>query len=128
LDTKTRKPNDASTPVSCPAEQALNLVANKWAVHVIFHLSESKVMRFRDLQRSIGEITQKELTKQLRRLERFGLVDRRVFPEVPPRVEYRLTRLGATLVPPLVALSDWSSQHGKQLEANRKKSDVAEKS
>jgi DNA-binding HxlR family transcriptional regulator len=66
------------------------------------------VLRFRELQRGLGRITQKELTRHLRRLEASGLVAREVFHEVPPRVEYRLTDLGRSLLGPLEALGQWS--------------------
>ncbi|MFI5300757.1 MAG: winged helix-turn-helix transcriptional regulator, partial [Polyangiales bacterium] len=109
----------------CPVDQALDLVASKWAAFIVFQLHEHQVIRFRELQRAIGKITQKELTKQLRKLERFGLVHREIFAEVPPRVEYRLTPLGRTLVGPLTTLSQWSSQYGKSVEAHRKRFDAA---
>lgn len=109
----------------CPVDQALDLVASKWAAFIVFQLHVHPVIRFRELQRAIGKITQKELTKQLRKLERFGLVHREVFAEVPPRVEYRLTPLGRTLVAPLTALSQWSTQYGKSVEAHRKRFDAA---
>ena len=69
-------------------------------------------VRFRKLQRTVEPITQKELTKRLRELERAGMVDRRVYAEVPPRVEYRLTELGSSLMPALIGLHDWAEQHG----------------
>lgn len=109
--------------IVCPAEQALDLVSSKWTARIVFRLHEAGVLRFRELQRAIGVITQKELTKQLRRLERFGLVEREVFAEVPPRVEYRLTKLGATLVEPLAALSSWSERHGRSVEQHRQRFD-----
>jgi DNA-binding HxlR family transcriptional regulator len=114
----------ASDAPLCPAEQALDLVASKWAAYIVFQLHGAGVLRFRELQRALGKITQKELTKQLRRLERFGLVDREVFAEVPPRVEYRLTALGTSLVAPLTALSEWTTVHGKAVEQHRKRFDA----
>lgn len=109
----------------CPAEQALDLVSSKWTARIVFRLHQTGVLRFRELQRAIGAITQKELTKQLRRLERFGVVDREVFAEVPPRVEYRLTKLGATLVEPLTALSSWAEKHGRAVEQHRQRFDAS---
>jgi DNA-binding HxlR family transcriptional regulator len=100
------------------------MVASKWAVHIVFQLNRATVLRFRELQRVIGAITQKELTKQLRRLERFGLVQRRIFAEVPLRVEYRLTTLGSTLVDPLVALSRWSLEHASDVASARRRYDA----
>jgi len=82
-------------------------------------------IRFRQLQRLIGTITQKELTKRLRELERSGLVDREVFAEVPPRVEYRMTDLGATLIPVLAPLHEWAERHGDLVARNQRRSDAA---
>ena len=80
------------TPAHCPAGRAMELVAHKWTIHILFALHEAGgPVRFRELQRRVAPITQKELTKRLRDLERSGLVGRRVYAEVPPRVEYRLT-------------------------------------
>ena len=115
---------DSKGETFCPAEQALDLVASKWAAYIVFQLHQGGVVRFRELQRAIGKITQKELTKQLRRLERFGLVAREVFAEVPPRVEYRLTPLGTSLVGPLSVLSEWTTANGKTVEQHRKRFDA----
>jgi DNA-binding HxlR family transcriptional regulator len=116
---------DSVPPESgCPAGDALDLIASKWAVHIVFQLNRGGVLRFRELQRIIGAITQKELTKQLRRLERFGLVQRRIFAEVPLRVEYRLTTLGSTLVDPLLSLSRWSIDHAGDVATARRKYDA----
>lgn len=101
----------------CPASRAIELVAHKWTIHILFALHEAGApARFRQLQRAVAPITQKELTKRLRDLERSGLVHRRVFAEVPPRVEYRLTDLGATLMPALVGLHDWAERHGAAVD------------
>src|SRR5437762_2451206 len=74
----------------CPATRAIDLVAHKWTMHILFTLRQAgQPVRFRRLQQMIEPITQKELTKRLRQLERSGLVHRQVYAEVPPRVEYR---------------------------------------
>src|SRR5436190_22492879 len=79
-------------PADCPAGRAMELVAHKWTIHILFALHEAGgPVRFRQLQRTVAPITQKELTKRLRDLERSGLIHRRVYAEVPPRGEYRLT-------------------------------------
>jgi DNA-binding HxlR family transcriptional regulator len=72
---------------------------------------EDGAMRFSDLRRAIGGITQKMLTQTLRSLERDGLVKRTIYPEVPPHVEYELTELGRTLIEPLAVLRDWAQQN-----------------
>jgi DNA-binding HxlR family transcriptional regulator len=81
-------------------------------------------VRFRHLQRAVHPITQKELTKRLRALERSGLVHRRVYAEVPPRVEYRLTDLGLTLMPALTALSEWAERYGPVIDEHCRRADA----
>lgn len=95
----------------------LDLIANKWAVPIILTLARAKgeKLRFSDLSRAIPLITQKELTKQLRALEAAGLVGRRVYAAVPPKVEYWLTELGASLRPVLNALARWSAEKQPEL-------------
>jgi DNA-binding HxlR family transcriptional regulator len=101
----------------CPAGQAMELVAHKWTIHIVFALHEAGApARFRELQRRVAPITQKELTKRLRALEQSGLVSRRVYAEVPPRVEYRLTELGLTLIPALTGLHEWAERYGAAVD------------
>ncbi|MBL9124213.1 MAG: helix-turn-helix transcriptional regulator [Planctomycetaceae bacterium] len=102
----------------CPAQQALATIADKWAAIIVYALA-SGTKRFGELQRSIGGVSQKMLTQTLRNLERDGLVERTVFPVVPPRVEYRLTPLGNTLREPLSALCHWAEQHMGEVQAAR---------
>ncbi|HVE83661.1 MAG TPA: helix-turn-helix domain-containing protein [Myxococcales bacterium] len=103
----------------CGMERALDLVASKWTAPIIHLLhSDQGPVRFRELQRRLGKVTQKELTRHLRQLERCGLVARTIHPEVPPRVEYTLTDLGRTLVPPLQALAVWAEKYGPELDAH----------
>jgi DNA-binding HxlR family transcriptional regulator len=110
----------------CPATRAIDLVAHKWTMHILFTLREAgQPVRFRRLQQMIEPITQKELTKRLRELERSGLVHRRVYAEVPPRVEYRLTELGGTLMPALEAFSAWAERYGPAVEKRRRRADAA---
>ena len=110
------------SPDACPVMRALELIANKWTVPVIYNLySAGGPIRFGELQRKIETITQKELTKRLRGLERAGLIERRVFPEVPPRVEYELTEIGITLVEPLSALSEWAKRYSEVIDEHRRR-------
>src|SRR5438445_5175416 len=109
----------------CPATRAIDLVAHKWTMHILFTLRQAgQPVRFRRLQQMIEPITQKELTKRLRELERSGLVHRQVYAEVPPRVEYRLTELGGTLMPALEAFSAWAEQYGPAVEEHRRRADA----
>jgi len=100
--------------------RALDLISGKWTVPIVHCLRQTGRMRFRGLQRRLGAVTQKELTRKLRELERAGLVKRYVHAEVPPRVEYELTPLGTTLVNPLAMLACWGHTHGEELDENRR--------
>ncbi len=113
------------SPETCPSSRVFDLVAHKWTVSIIHRLAQSRgPIRFRQLQRQVGAITQKELTKRLRDMERSGLVTRTVFAEVPPRVEYRLTDLGATLLPALAPLDAWAREHGTTVAENQRRADA----
>ncbi|WP_158964076.1 winged helix-turn-helix transcriptional regulator [Chachezhania sediminis] len=94
-------------PKCSPVRHLLQTVGSKWSMLIVSHLAEGP-KRFTDLKHSIGGITQKSLTASLRDLEHNGLVERTVTPVVPPRVDYRLTPLGQTLLGPLQALTDWA--------------------
>jgi DNA-binding HxlR family transcriptional regulator len=94
----------------CPTRQVLDRVGDKWTTLVILLLQDGP-RRFSALQRSIIGISQKMLTQTLRNLERDGLVTRTLYPEVPPRVEYKLTSLGETLCGPISAIVCWSEEH-----------------
>ena len=94
----------------CPVEAALELIGGKWKGVVLFHLVDD-TKRFNELRKSIGSVTQRTLTKQLRELEADGLISRTVYPVVPPKVEYALTEKGLSLVPILIALRDWGTEH-----------------
>src|SRR3979411_700153 len=102
----------------CPSRLVLDRIADKWTALVIQVLARG-TMRYAQLQREIGGISQKMLTQTLRSLERDGLVQRTVHPVVPPKVEYALTRLGRTLIEPLHGLCRWSEKHLHELKANR---------
>ena len=107
----------------CPSRLVLDRIADKWTALVIQILARS-TMRYGGLHRAIGGISQKMLTQTLRSLERDGLVQRKVHPVVPPKVEYSLTRLGRTLIEPLHALCRWSEKHLAELEANRTRAET----
>ncbi len=90
--------------------QALKVLEGKWKLSILFYLFDGEVLRFSDFERAIPAITQKMLTQQLRQLEADGLVARKTYPEVPPRVEYRLTEWGQALCPTLDSLLTWAEQ------------------
>ncbi len=109
-----RNPNAFS--VTCPAHKILARLLSKWSGLIVRCLSVN-TMRYSELRRSIGGISQKMLTQTLRELEADGLVNRKVHPVVPPKVEYSLTDLGRTLVDPLTALGAWAEEHTEEIEA-----------
>ena len=90
------------------AEEAFKLLEGRWKMMIVFHLFDREVMRFSELERAIPLVSQKMLIQQLRDLESKGIVDRRIYQEIPPRVEYRLTVLGQALRPALRELVLWS--------------------
>ena len=95
---------------ACPVETTLTLISSKWKVLIVRDLLTG-TKRFGELQRSVGNVSQKVLTAQLREMEEDGLVDRKVYPEVPPRVEYSLTELGRSLEPVLSAMWNWGEEY-----------------
>jgi DNA-binding HxlR family transcriptional regulator len=107
----------------CPAiREVLDLVGDKWSVLVVGTLRDGS-LRFSELRRSIEGISQRMLTLTLRNLERDGLLTRTVTPTIPMRVDYRLTRLGRTLLIPVLALAEWSQKHGAAIQEARRKYD-----
>lgn len=96
----------------CSVEAALDVIGNKWKGVILFHLLDGK-KRFNELRRLIPSVTQRMLTLQLRELEKDAVINRKVYPEVPPKVEYSLTLNGAKLAPLLRALRDWGKQYMK---------------
>ena len=93
--------------------EALAVISGKWKPTILIYLRYSGVRRFSEIKRSLPPITQKMLTAQLRELERDGLVERKVYAQVPPKVEYDLTPYAQTLEPVLSALRIWGEQHTK---------------
>lgn len=97
----------------------LNRIGDKWTVMVVGMLGQHGTLRFNELKRMINGISQRMLTLTLRNLERDGLVTRTIYPEIPPRVEYGLTRLGQSLEAPIGALWAWSAENGGAIAAAR---------
>lgn len=98
----------------CPVEMTLKLIGNKWKVLIIRDLLGG-TKRFNELMRSVTGITQKVLTSNLRSMEEDGLLERKIYPEVPPRVEYTLTETGHSLRPILDAMTEWGEEYKKRL-------------
>lgn len=91
----------------CPVEAALDLIGGKWKGVVMYHLLKDDTLRFGELKKRLTSVTQRMLTKQLRELESDELIRRKVFPEVPPKVEYSLTAKGRSLGHVIKALEEW---------------------
>ncbi|MBS6740316.1 MAG: helix-turn-helix transcriptional regulator [Enterobacteriaceae bacterium] len=91
-------------------EQVLRLLEGRWKLIILFHLFDGKVQRYSDFEKLIPAISQKMLAQQLRQLESDGLVSRTVYPQVPPKVEYRLTEWGQALCPALDAMLKWAEK------------------
>jgi len=95
----------------CTVEATLNLIGGKWKGVILYRLLTEQVLRFNQLRRLLPNITQRMLTNQLRELESDGLITRKIYPEVPPKVEYRLTDYGQTLAPVIHALKAWGDTY-----------------
>lgn len=91
-------------------EAAFAMLEGRWKMVIVFHLFDRRVLRFSELERAIPGVSQKMLIQQLRDLERDGIVERRVYPQVPPKVEYRLTDWGQAMCPALDALLEWAAR------------------
>ena len=119
-------PGNLHEPGDCRAISAvLSRVGDKWTVLVVSALGGGP-KRFNELRKALGSISQRMLTLTLRALERDGLVTRTVFPTVPPRVDYELTRLGRSLLEPVNGLSAWARANRAAMEAARQKFDANE--
>lgn len=111
------------TPADSHAREILARIGDKWSVCVIHSLGETQTLRFNALRSQLGGISQRMLTVTLRALERDGMVSRKVYSEVPPRVEYSLTPLGATLRRLVYELVAWSTEHLPEVNAARTRYD-----
>jgi DNA-binding HxlR family transcriptional regulator len=104
----------------CPIRNILSRLGDKWSLLVLVSLSANGTMRFSDIYKSIGDISQRMLTVTLRSLEKDGLVSRKIYPEIPPRVEYSLTESGERLMPHLNSLVDWALNNMQDIVASRR--------
>ena len=106
----------------CEGHQLLSKIANKWTVLIVYALTQGE-KRYSTLKQQIVGISPKMLVQNLRHLERSGLIERRVFPSVPPRVDYSLTALGESLAEPLAMLGEWAYQHIQEVNQSTKQYD-----
>lgn len=102
---------EANQPNTCPVERVTSLIGGKWKSVILHHLFDNGTLRFGELQKHIGGVTQKMLTAQLRELEKDGLIKRKIYPQVPPKVEYSLTDLGYSLRPIIEDMKAWGDTH-----------------
>lgn len=98
----------------CPLWQMFDLVGDRWSAIILFVIGDD-VKRYSDLQKQISLVSKKMLTQTLRNLERDGLVHRKVYAVIPPKTEYRLTKLGKSILKPIRCLTDWAGKHQKEL-------------
>lgn len=105
----------------CPIERVLTIFGGKWKPSILFHLESQGTLRFNALRRSIPDVSQRMLTNQLRELERDGLVKREHYPEIPPRVEYSLTKLGESVGPVGQAIDHWGQRHMGEVQKARQR-------
>ena len=106
----------------CPVRNVIARFGNKWALLIILVISENEPIRYNELGRKIPDISPRVLANTLRTLEADGLVDRKYFQEVPPRVEYSLTDTGRSLVPIILKLTEWAQNNMKSIIEHRNKS------
>lgn len=110
---------DFTNTVQCPVRNVLDRLSDKWTTLVVLVLGENGTMRFNELHKHIGDISEKMLTVSLRKLEADGLISRVMYPVIPPRVEYQLTDLGRNLLPLLNTIANWAYLHMDEILSNR---------
>lgn len=103
----------------CPVRNVLDRVGDKWSILVVTILGDAGTLRFNELNAIIGTISQKMLTVTLKTLEADGLISRKIYPQVPPRVEYTLTPLGESLLPAMSLLVNWALENMPAIKASR---------
>jgi DNA-binding HxlR family transcriptional regulator len=96
---------------TCPMEFTMNLIAGKWKLVILWHLAVDKTKRYGEIKKSISNITHKMLSTQLKELEKDGLIIRKEYPQVPPKVEYSLSEKGKTLIPILQNMFEWGEEY-----------------
>ena len=101
--------------IDCPAERAIYFLGGKWKIRILFSLLNNKKIRFGKLKKGLKTITQQMLSKQLKELETDGIVNRKVYQVVPPKVEYSLTEFGTSVMPILKSFSEWNKRNTRTI-------------
>jgi len=114
------------TAQACPVTPVVDIVFSRWTTPILWTLNEFGRLRFVELERLIGTITPKVLTQRLKQLERDGLISRRQYMEIPPRVEYEISDLGRSLGPLFAALAQWAKENLPAVDEARRKFDAAD--
>ena len=104
---------------TCPVRNILDRIGDKWSMLILLVLHETKVLRFNEIHKYIDGISQKMLSTTLKSLEADGLVERKVYPVIPPKVEYRLSERGRSLLPHLQDLVQWANHNFEEITASR---------
>ena len=102
----------------CEIEVTLEILSGKWKALLIWNLHTHEVLRYNEFMKYIPNITQKMLTQQLKELERYGIITRKVYPTVPPMVEYKLSEIGEELIPIMEAMDRWGVKYVKEYHEN----------
>ncbi|MFZ7101226.1 MAG: winged helix-turn-helix transcriptional regulator [Peptococcaceae bacterium] len=105
--------------INCPVSTAQKIIGGKWTILILYHLSKG-ILRFGELNRLMPSMTQSTLTKELRSLESYHLIKRKVYPEVPPKVEYSLTEIGIKLLPVIEGLAQWGNEYKEYVKYMKK--------
>ena len=101
--------------IECPAERAIYFLGGKWKIRILFTLNNNNKVRFNILKKGLKTITQQMLSKQLKELETDGIVNRKMYQVVPPKVEYSLTEFGLSVIPILKSFSDWNKRNTRTI-------------
>ena len=119
----SREERTRSEYLACPIRNVISRFGDKWSMLVLFMLnrSETGILRFNEIRRLMTDCSQKMLSQTLKNLEQSHLVNRKVYPEVPPRVEYSLTETGKSLMPAILALIDWGKEHFNEVLGQAKR-------
>lgn len=121
IDCDNEYPSKSIYETECPVIYALNIVGQKWKLPIMWYLFKNEYTRYNDLKRQVKGITNMMLTKSLKELEGHGLIYRKQYNVIPPRVEYSLTERGKALLPTLDALYDWGKE---QIEIDKSKNKI----